>query len=202
MRAGGVVGTGSPGTCTGDALAVAMTSGGLVTFNCGGPATLSISSTQTIVADVTIDGANSGSTVTVTAPSGVQLFHVNAGKALTLSNLTVADLNYFNVGITSFGGRIVVSNGHFISNTSGAIQNNSGGSVLVIQSSFEGTAAGAAIYTSPGGSVTVSNSTFVSNTSGAIYGADATLVNVTATVFDTNHAGSGAGIVVTLGTRP
>ncbi len=36
LQAAGVVGTGTPGSCTQTALTTALTGGGTVTFNCGG----------------------------------------------------------------------------------------------------------------------------------------------------------------------
>ena len=58
-HAAGVVGTGTADSCTDAALDTALSGGGLVTFNCGGPATIDISTgtgTKTIDADTAIDG--------------------------------------------------------------------------------------------------------------------------------------------------
>lgn len=56
-RAAGVVGDGSPASCTQAALAAALVGGGIVTFDCG-PGTVSIPLTaeQVITASTTIDG--------------------------------------------------------------------------------------------------------------------------------------------------
>ena len=70
VRADAVVGTGAPGSCTEAALDAALgcgapsgsppvsncTGGGTVTFNCGGAATITVTSTKTINADTTIGG--------------------------------------------------------------------------------------------------------------------------------------------------
>ena len=61
-RAASLVGTGTAETCTDAALNTALAGGGLVTFNCGGPATIDISAgtgTKTIAADTTINGGGS-----------------------------------------------------------------------------------------------------------------------------------------------
>jgi len=52
-RAAGVVGTGTAASCTEAALDAALAGGGLVTFECGGPATIDITAGagKTITAD-------------------------------------------------------------------------------------------------------------------------------------------------------
>jgi hypothetical protein len=55
--AGGLVGTGTPDSCTEEAFDAAAGGGGLVTFNCGGPATITFTSQKQVQSnDVTIDG--------------------------------------------------------------------------------------------------------------------------------------------------
>ena len=55
--AAGVVGTGTPGSCTEAALDAALTGGGSVTFNCGAsPVTITITSVKTITVSTNIDG--------------------------------------------------------------------------------------------------------------------------------------------------
>jgi hypothetical protein len=71
--AAGVVGTGTPGSCTEAALDAALAGGGFVTFDCGpDPVTITISSTKMIDADTTIDGGSlitiSGGTVWASSP--------------------------------------------------------------------------------------------------------------------------------------
>jgi len=53
-----IVGTGSPGSCTESALQAAVTAGGSIRFDCGGPATVSITSAILLPLDrdVTVDG--------------------------------------------------------------------------------------------------------------------------------------------------
>ena len=51
------VGTGTSVGCTEAALDACLSGGGSVTFNCGGAATITVTSTKTISADTTITGA-------------------------------------------------------------------------------------------------------------------------------------------------
>ena len=57
-----VVGTGTGASCTESALDACLPGGGsfagTVTFNCGGAAEITVSSTKTISADTTIDGGS------------------------------------------------------------------------------------------------------------------------------------------------
>jgi hypothetical protein len=48
VHAGGVVGDGTPASCTEAALTTALTGGGTVTFNCGGPTTILVLSEKNI----------------------------------------------------------------------------------------------------------------------------------------------------------
>ncbi len=63
LQAAGVVGTGTPASCTQLALTSALTGGGTVTFNCGGAATILVLSRMNITADTVIEG---GGAITVT----------------------------------------------------------------------------------------------------------------------------------------
>src|SRR5512139_3879187 len=84
--ASGVVGTGTPASCTEAALDAALVGGGMVTFNCGGTATITVTSTKTIGADTTIDG---GSLITISGGNSVGIFSVkNADVKFTVQNLT------------------------------------------------------------------------------------------------------------------
>ena len=75
-----VVGTGTSASCTESALDACLPGGagfnGTVTFNCGGAATITVTSTKTISADTTIDG---GSLITISGGHSVGVFSVNTG---------------------------------------------------------------------------------------------------------------------------
>lgn len=84
-RAGGVVGNGTPGSCTEAALNTALAGGGSVTFSCGpGPHTILTTSQKSINLDTTIDG---GGTITLDGQDAHRLFDV--GASLTLHNITL-----------------------------------------------------------------------------------------------------------------
>ncbi len=152
--AGGVVGDGTPASCTDAAYAAAMTGGGTVTFNCG-PNPVIIEVTTKVIDDVTtiVDG---GGKVTLDGGGNLQLFLVLSGGNLTLRNI---HLTRGNIGL------------------GGAIYNDTGASttlrnVAITNSQAEGAnGKGGALYVE-GGVVTVEDSEFSSNqatSGGAVY---------------------------------
>ncbi|MBZ0280720.1 MAG: hypothetical protein K8L97_08250 [Anaerolineae bacterium] len=92
IQAAGVVGIGTPESCTQEALQNVLNSGGLVTFDCGGAHTIAITSPRMISVTTTIDGAGlitldgGGVSIILQAQSDVPL--------LTLQNLRL--INAFN----------------------------------------------------------------------------------------------------------
>jgi len=178
--AAGVVGTGTPDSCTDAALDVALAGGGLVTFDCGGPATIDISTgtgTKTIAVDTTIDGAGvatiSGGNLAFTGGNtgnNVRVFSVNAGVTFTVQNLTVANGLAEGGGAILNNGMLTIANSTFSNNYAnfngrggGAILNN--GMLTVANSTFSNNVAG---YPGGGailnnGMLAVTNSTFVRN---------------------------------------
>jgi len=92
IQAAGVVGNGTPESCTQEALQNVLNSGGLVTFDCGGAHTINITSPRMISDTITIDGAGlitldgGGVTIILQIESDVPL--------LTLQNLRL--INAFN----------------------------------------------------------------------------------------------------------
>jgi len=81
-----VVGTGTPASCTEAALTAALVSGGTVTFNCGGPATILVLKQQTISQPTTIDG---GGVITITAGLASKLFLSLPSAKFDLRNITL-----------------------------------------------------------------------------------------------------------------
>jgi Zn-dependent metalloprotease len=88
--AGGIVGNGASGSCTEAALDAALASGATVTFNCGGPATITLTSQKTIAAGQNIAIVGGGE-ITLSGGGTTRLFVVAAGGRLTLQNITLAD---------------------------------------------------------------------------------------------------------------
>ena len=75
----GVVGTGTPASCTEATLNAALAGGGAVTFNCGpNPHTITLSAQKSIAANTALDG---GGKVVLSA-HGSRHFLVNAGATL------------------------------------------------------------------------------------------------------------------------
>jgi hypothetical protein len=86
--AAGVVGDGTPASCTAANLSSALAGGGLVTFDCGSdPLTITVLSLQTIAQPTTIDG---GHLITLYGAWATRLFEVNNGASLTLESLILS----------------------------------------------------------------------------------------------------------------
>ncbi|HBW50401.1 MAG TPA: hypothetical protein DEF47_10885, partial [Herpetosiphon sp.] len=91
----GVVGTGTPASCTEAALDAALTNGGIISFNCGGAATINLTSDKILVSSTTIDGANQ---ITLSGRNLNRLFVANGAIQLNLRNLTL------EAGFSAVGG--------------------------------------------------------------------------------------------------
>lgn len=89
-----VVGTGTPASCTEAALRSAVAAGGIVTFNCGGAATIALTQTLAVPTDkdTVVDGAG---LITLDGQNQVRLFEMNHAnyrvndRSLTLQRLTL-----------------------------------------------------------------------------------------------------------------
>lgn len=146
VRAGGVVGNGTPGSCTEAALNTALTGGGTVSFNCGSPKTITLTGAKTIAQNTIIMGGNA---ITLTGNFTTRLFSVNSGAMLRLQDI-VLDKAY------SSG-----SDGGAISNHGTLVLENT-----TIETSFtDVNHSGGAIFTD--GPATITNSTFKDNVAGS-----------------------------------
>ena len=168
-RAAGVVGTGTAASCTDAALNAVLAGGGLVTFNCGGPATINISTgtgTKTISADTTVDG---GGLITISGGDSVRVFSVPVSVQFTVHNLRIAAGHSENGGgiLNNGGGALTVTNSTFTSNSAGA-----GGAILGLR-----------------GSVIVTNSTFTDNSADTGGGIVSSTLTVTSSTFTGNSGG-------------
>ncbi len=164
----GVVGDGTPASCTDAAFNAALSGGGAVTFNCGpNPHTIVLSNAKTISADTQVDG---GSSVTLSA-HGSRHFVVQAGATLALHNLVVRDGfangdggSIFNSGAVLISNTLMSNNKTSVSFSGGAIINY--GTLTITGSTFDGNegGGGGAVYPRWTGSRTfVSNSIFKNN---------------------------------------
>src|SRR5438046_104447 len=87
--ASGVVGTGTPASCTESALDAALAGGGMVTFNCGpSPVTITITSAKTISSATSIDGGTRG-LITISGNNRVRIFWNTA--TLNINNLALVN---------------------------------------------------------------------------------------------------------------
>ena len=188
----GVVGSGTPASCTEAALSTQVQAGGAVTFNCGsGPQTIPFTFTMAIGPSnptVTIDGSDA---ITLDG-TGLTLGMVSIfGNATSLPDVTFKHITFANGNITTgliAGGAIqnfgkltldtvVVRNSHADGN--GAIFQEPcidclDPLLIVTRSLFQNnsTGGGGSAITVEGGTATVSDSTFTGNSGpsgGAIY---------------------------------
>jgi len=167
-------------TCNEANLITAISGGGNVTFACSG--TITLTSAITISANTTIDGT--GQNVTISGNNAVQLFIVNAGITLTLTNLTLTNGYYsgaFGGGAIANYGTLDISGCTFSNNR--ALGVGSGGVVYCYSSAVN---------------ITISNSTFSENSAfeagGAIFIAFNTTLNISESTFSGNTASYGAAL--------
>lgn len=107
VRAAGIVGTGTPASCSEASLRAAMADGGLVTFACGAePVTITLADELVITKDTEIDGGGpaQGGRVTLSGGGRTRVLATGGGAHLTVRNLTIADGN--EPGVDGRGGGI------------------------------------------------------------------------------------------------
>ena len=210
-HAAGVVGNGTPGSCTDAAYAAAMAGGGLVTFNCG-PSPVTISVTTKVIGSgetTTVDG---GDRVILDGGGTLQHFLVLGGGTLNLRHITLQNGNFGD------GGAIFIAqdgSAHLETVTirdcqadgsdadGGAIQNR--GTLVVAGGQFLRNHAddGGGAINNNGGTVSVRSSTFISNTAfngGAINNATGSLDISTSLLYSSTVDNQGGGVFATAGT--
>jgi len=206
--AGGIVGIGTPGSCTEVALDNALAGGGTVTFNCGGPATIQLTNAKTISQDTTISGGN---VITLTGGLTTRLFTVSSCASLSLNDILLdrAFSNGTNGGAISNAGTLSLDNTRIqnsvtdVSHSGGAIYTL--GPVTINDSILNNNSAGSggAIYAlSHGAQVVVNHSVFSFNQSldpsngigGAIWLGAQSQLTATSTTLSTNSALAGGAL--------
>ena len=181
--AAGVVGSGTPGSCTDVAFDAALTGGGLVTFNCGAvPFVLAVNTHVIQTGDTTtVDG---GGGITLDGGDTLQHFYVLPGANLTLRSIELANGRFSAGGAILNQGSLTVQNATFTGNDA-----DSGGS-------------GGAIYNDSSATATITRSTFSLNTAngggGAIYSLGTLVIDLS--TLSVNSASNGGGIEVDGGT--
>lgn len=216
-RASGVVGDGTPASCTEAALTAALAGGGTITFNCGGPKTILVTSEKSITQDTVIQG---GGVITITGGLTTRLFRVFAPASLTLNDITL-DSAY---SPTTDGGAILSTGTLSLNNVTiqhsqagnsvcgGAIRTD--GVAIIANSRFQDNTAGfggGAICTAGFGAPTlqISNSSFENNRAtrtdidtgfgGAIYLNTSASLTVVGSSFINNSAQYGGALSVMQG---
>ena len=186
-EAAGVVGNGTPASCTEAALNTALAGGGTVTFNCGGgPVVIPITTTKTLTSTTTIDGA--GQSVTLDGLGTTQLFRTTyqfASFTLTFRNLTMR-----NGRSPDFGGAIRLAYQDFVT-TLNIVNVTFAGNVCDAAGNDVG---GGALY-AQGGIVTIVGSTFTGNRggNGGALGNLQARFTIDDTVFENNVTNAAAG---------
>lgn len=138
----GVVGDGTPQSCTEAALVARLSGGGIVTFNCGGPAVILFTSAKTLTASTTIDG--SGQEITMDG-GGATRFFQTAFQFQPIT-ITLRRLTLRNGRAPDFGGAIRLAYQDpanwttldldrvaFVANVAAAAGNDVGGGALYAQ---------------------------------------------------------------------
>lgn len=170
--------------CDEAGLDAAISKGGVITFDCGGPATITVTSAKVISKDTVIDG---GGNVTISGGGTTRIFKNQGEVDLTVQNITLSDAMVN-------GPR---GSGPSDTNCGAAIWRHSDSKLTVVNVTFENNKAsksgndiaGGAIY-SYGGDTIITGSTFDGNSaaSGGAIGnlrSNLTIVNST---FVNNHA--------------
>lgn len=202
--AAGVVGNGTPASCTEAAFTAALVSGGTVTFNCGAaPHTIPITTTKRISANTFIDG---GGLISLGGGTTSPAINVISGVTLNMLNITVRDTGPadFSIGTTlSNNGTTNFTNVSFINNNYISIR-NSNGTVSITNGYFEDNTSsgfGGAITNEGSGTLTIRDSTFVNNRApnsyvgGAIYNSNQPArVDIFRSTFTNNTAGTGGAL--------
>lgn len=209
--AAGVVGNGTPGSCTDAAYTAALVGGGLVTFNCGAsPVTIGVK-TKVINSGetTTIDG---GGRVILDAGGTLQHFLVLGGGTLNLRHITLQHGNFSDGGAvyvaqdaSAYLDAVTIRDCEADGSTSdgGAIQNR--GTLVVAAGQFLRNHAddGGGAINNNGGTVTIRSSTFISNTAfngGAINNAAGNLDINTALLYSSTVDNQGGGLFAAGGT--
>ncbi len=189
------VGDGSPASCTTANLVSALAGGGLIDFNCGGAATITLSETLLVQTNTTIDG---GGVITLSGDGARRILQHTAGT-LTLQNLTLTAGFASGEGTAANGAavRSIFQGTPPTLNIDNVTFTNNISSLTSAPTGDEYDFGGGAIYTQ-GGFLTIEDSTFTNNSAdngagGAIHGLRSN-VSITASDFTSNSAiGDGQG---------
>ncbi len=203
VRAAGVVGTGTPASCTEAAFVAALSGGGAISFNCGAaPVTITLTAQRAISANTNIDG---GGLITFQGNASAFFAFYLATPGVSLSFNRITARNFAGTFVYAANGSVFIGNSMFQSNqrTLLNIQPNSAATVSAStfisnsMNGYGGVIANAGILTVTMSSF-VGNSASISYEGGAIYnqtvGGQVGVINISKTTFDGNTGGYGGAI--------
>ncbi|MEO7911087.1 MAG: hypothetical protein ABIV47_15695, partial [Roseiflexaceae bacterium] len=160
VYAAGVVGSGTPASCTEADLAAKLSGGGSIIFDCGpNPVTIAITSEKLISADTTLDG---GGTITLHGNGSTRILRsingtFNGTTVLKVINVTIMGLAIEN-GVTSDqGGAIKVGFWNNFTLKNSALRDNRAAK------DDENCAGGGAIFIGGGSTARIEGSVFSGN---------------------------------------
>jgi predicted outer membrane repeat protein len=203
-QAAGLVGTGTAASCTEAALDAALAGGGTVTFSCGGPATITVTSPKLISHNTTING---GGKITLSGGGTTQIFRLAALTTLALTDVTVTNgFSSTNGGAISGSGtlnltRAAITNSRTGSNScGGAISMDSTGKLLLTDSTLQLNSGGFGGAVCTSGSLISARSHFIFNhvtgTGGAVYLFPTAVMDMNGGDLNGNSATLGGGIIL------
>jgi hypothetical protein len=155
--------------CTEANLRAAMSGGGRVTFACDGAVVLS--NAIAIWIGTVLDA--SGHQITISGNHATQVFHVNTGATLSVSNLTIANGSAASGGgLLNDGGNVNLDGVTFLSNgaSSGGAVRNASGQMSLQACSFSNNGAGRGGALDNSGTLTVDLCTFLGNSAAGTNG--------------------------------
>ncbi len=200
-RAGGQVGNGTPQSCTPAELDAKMSTGGDVTFNCGGASTaINLSHQLSIVFPTSMRGDG---LITLSAGNAFPLIYMYPGTALTLTGMALTQgKGTYGAVLNSTGSTLVISGSQIVNNwatvNGGAVENY--GTLLVYNSlilnntanSGAGGGIGGGIYNGGGSTLTLAGSTLSGNQASVTGGALYLVAGSSATVLDSEISSNSA----------
>ncbi len=190
----------------------AGTGGDTIVFSgAGASGTIMLNSangTLAIKQSVTITGTGAG-VLTISGGGAVTVFTINSGVTVSISGLTIADGNGTSGSGILNNGTLNINNSAFSNNVAsvttssgGGIDNGSGSTLTVSNSTFSGNYAGSGGGILNFGTMTVSNSTFNNNSSisgGGIFNSGGTSNVINSTIAGNTSSNYGGGIYVASG---
>jgi hypothetical protein len=182
----GVVGSGTPSSCTGAALQAQIAAGGTITFNCGaGPQTITLTNTVGVSSTnpkVTIDG---GDTITLDGTGMTSEIVAIFGTTTSLPDATFKHITFANGNITTGlgAGGAIQNFGHLTLDTVTFTKNQSAGGGAIFQEPCTGC---------PNPSLTVSHCLFQNNTTTSGTGAAISMEGGIASIADSTFSGNTA----------